>query len=90
MKAIGRRVCRLEVRFAPRDKPRERVRLVVHALGPEEGLQNATCQRTLGANGSLVEAVRLNGSGDGLTDEDLDRFVESFPIEPAGGHVSRS
>jgi len=90
MKAIGRRVCRLEVRFAPRDKPRERVRLVVGAIGPEEGLQNATCQRTLSANGLLTEVVRLKGSGDGLTDEDLDRFVESFPIEPVGGPVSRS
>ncbi len=90
MKAIGRRVCRLEVRFAPPDKPRDRVRVVVGRIGPEEGLQNATCKRTLCANGSLVEVVRLNGSADGLTAEDLDRFVESFPMEPVGGHVSRS
>ncbi len=90
MKAIGRRLCRLEDRFAPPDKPRDRVRVVVSAIGPEEGLQNATCQRTLCANGSLVEVVRLNGSADGLTDEDLDRFVESFSIEPVGGPVGRS
>ncbi len=90
MKAIGRRLCRLEDRFAPPDKPRERYRLVVGRIGPEEGLQNATCKRTLCANGLLMEVVRLNGSSDGLTDEDLDRFVESFPIEPVGGHVSRS
>lgn len=90
MKAIGRRLCRLEDRFAPRDKPRDRVRVVVSGIGPEECLQNATCERTLCANGSLVEVVRLNGSVDGLTDEDLDKFVESFPIEPVGGHVSRA
>jgi hypothetical protein len=37
-----------------------------------------------------TEVVELEGSGGGLTDEDLDRFVENFPIEPVGGHVSRS
>ena len=74
------RLVRLEDRFAPRDKVRECVRLVVGTIGPAEGLQNATCQRTLCANGCLTEVVRLNGSGDGLTEEDLDRFVESFPI----------
>jgi hypothetical protein len=80
MKTIGRRLCRLEDRFAPRDKPRERYRMVVRSWGPEEGLQNATSKRTLCANGLLMEVVRLNGSGDGLTDQDLEGFVESFPI----------
>lgn len=74
------RLVRLEDRFAPPDKPRGRYRMVVRSWGPEEGLQNATCKRTLCANGLLMEVVRLHGSGDGLTDQDLDRFVESFPI----------
>jgi len=90
MKAIGRHLSRLEDRFAPRDKPRDRYRLVVRTFGPEEGLQNATRKRTLCANGLLTEIVELEGSGDDVTDEDLDRFVESFPIEPVGGPLSRS
>ena len=90
MKAIGRRLSRLEDRFAPRDKPRDRIRMVVSRVGRDEGLENATCKRTLCANGSLIEVVRLNGSGDGLTDQDLDGFVESRPIVPVGGHASPS
>jgi hypothetical protein len=28
-----------------------------------------------------MEVVNLNGSRDGLNDEDLERFIQSFPIE---------
>jgi hypothetical protein len=44
-------------------------------------LANSTCKRTLGANGSLTEIVELDGSGEHLTDEDLEKFIASFPIE---------
>jgi hypothetical protein len=33
------------------------------------------------ASGSLTEVVRLDGIRGGLTDEELEKFVESFPIE---------
>jgi hypothetical protein len=38
-------------------------------------------RRTLTASGSLTEVVRLDGIRGGLTDEELEKFVESFPIE---------
>ena len=44
-------------------------------------LANSTCKRTLGANGLLTEIVDLDGSDQGLTDEDLEEFVASFPVE---------
>lgn len=52
-------------------------------IGREESLENATCSRTIWPNGTLFEMVRLNGSKEGrgrLSDEELDRWVESFPI----------
>jgi len=35
----------------------------------------------LNANGSLTEVVRLDGVRRGLTDEDLEKFVQSFLVE---------
>jgi hypothetical protein len=64
--------------------------MVVRTFGPEEGLQNATCQRTICANGCLAEVVRLKGSGDGLTDEELEEFIASFPMEAVGNRVPHS
>jgi hypothetical protein len=32
------------------------------------------------ANGLLTEIVELDGSDEGLSDAELDRFVASFPI----------
>jgi hypothetical protein len=37
--------------------------------------------RTLTANGCLTEVVELDGIRDGLTDEELEKFVKSFPIQ---------
>ncbi|HUA64163.1 MAG TPA: hypothetical protein VML19_35805 [Verrucomicrobiae bacterium] len=44
-------------------------------------LDACSCHRTLCADGSPIEVVRLNGMRDGLSDEQVDTFVESFPIE---------
>jgi hypothetical protein len=48
-----------------------------HALN----LETSTCWRTLTANGALTEVVRLDGMHGDLTDEELDNFVEGFPVE---------
>jgi hypothetical protein len=44
-------------------------------------LLGSTCRRTLSADGSLTEVVRLDGARGGLTDEEMEKFVETFPIE---------
>jgi hypothetical protein len=44
---------------------------------------NAECSRTLYPGGTLIEIVDLNNGGDAhevLSDEALDRFIESFPV----------
>jgi hypothetical protein len=57
-------------------------RLVVRpVIGPTD-LAKSTCQRTLCPDGSLMEVVNLNGNGSGVSEEELDRFIASFPIEP--------
>ncbi len=38
----------------------------------------------LHGNGLLTEVVEPDGSREGLSDEDLERFIESFPVEAVG------
>jgi hypothetical protein len=44
-------------------------------------LETSKCRRTLTASGSLTEVVRLDGIRGGLSDEELEKFVQSFPIK---------
>ena len=44
-------------------------------------LETSTCRRTLTASGSVTEVVRLDGIRSGLTDAELEKFVQSFPVE---------
>lgn len=86
MKTLAKRLVRLEDRFAPvqqdysRD-PRKRHRLVVRRLGPAPNLEKSTCRRTLGRDGALFEMVRLDGSRNDLSDAQLEKVIESLPIE---------
>jgi len=60
---------------------REPFRLVTSHAGEPLDLSKATCTRTVWPDGQLMELVNLHGSNDGLSDEDLERFIQSFPIE---------
>ena len=87
MKTVVRRITRLEEQFAPvrqRDyarNPRGRLRIVVCRMDRALRLETSRCRRMLNANGSLTEVVRLDGVRRGLTDEDLEKFVQSFLVE---------
>jgi hypothetical protein len=37
--------------------------------------------RALTASECLIEVVRLDGRSNGLTDEELEKFVKSLPVE---------
>jgi hypothetical protein len=81
---LKRRVERLEDRSdAASDKPRRAQRIVVTCLDREPSLENAQCHRTLCPNGTLLEVVHLDRGrpgGERLSEEALDRFVETFPV----------
>lgn len=55
--------------------------MVVSRAGEPFDLAKVTCTRTLMSDGRLVEIVNMNGSGHDLSDEELERFIQSFPIE---------
>ena len=58
-----------------------RFRVVVSRVGQPFSLATARCSRTLMADGGLIEIVNVNGSGNDLSDEELERFIQSHPIE---------
>jgi hypothetical protein len=60
---------------------REPFRVVVTRVGERFDLAKATCSRTLMPDGRLVELVKLPGSRDSMSDEDLERFIQSHPIQ---------
>jgi hypothetical protein len=79
MKTVNRRLNRLEDRLGSK-KPRNVFRLVVtRSTGGEPDLEKATCSRHY-AGGLLTELIKLNSCDNPFTREELDRFVERFPI----------
>ena len=85
MKAIARRLRRLEDQLGPSDgKLRHYFRIVLIRLDRIPGLEGATCRRRMLPNGTVSESVVMGTSRDGreFTQEELDQWVASFPIEP--------
>jgi hypothetical protein len=63
-------------------KPRRCLRLLVSMAGSKPSLENATCQRALCSDGTLLELVEFkkhNEGSDQLADDELDKWVETFP-----------
>jgi hypothetical protein len=88
MKTVIRRIGRLENQLQLAGNPRDRFRLVMGRLDRKPGFENATCRRTLWPNGTVFEMVWLNRHHDRPgepTAEELDRWVESFPVEAQPG-----
>ena len=84
MKTIATRIARLEDQFGSSDKPRSRSRLLIMDLGSKLCLADATCQRTLGRDGTLMELVNFRKHAEGpdeLTAEELDAWVAGFPVQ---------
>jgi hypothetical protein len=78
----------LKRRLESLERPRsgtvqEGLRLVIGGVCGPVNLATSTCTRTRGPNGALTEVVNLDGDADGLTSEDLERFISGFPIQRA-------
>jgi hypothetical protein len=76
----------LQRRLQSLERPRyglvpEHVRVVIRSVCGPPNLATSTCTRTLGPDGALTEVVHLGGGRDGLNDEDLEKFIASFPIQ---------
>lgn len=76
---LKRRLRALEREIKPPEKP---LRIVVRYTGEPADLEQAKCHRNTMKDGRVCEVVMLNGSDEGISEEDLDRFVAKFPIEP--------
>jgi hypothetical protein len=58
--------------------------MMVSMAASRPNLENATCKRTPCSDGTLLELVEFktdNDRSDELTDEELDGWVESFPVQ---------
>jgi hypothetical protein len=58
--------------------------MLMSKAGAEPSLEDARCRRTLRPDGTLFEIVEFNqhnAGPDKLTDEDLDTWVDSFPVD---------
>jgi hypothetical protein len=82
MRRVKGRIEKLEKSLALSGKPKEGLRLIVSEVAKPTNLAKATCTRTLEGD-YLREILMLNGGRHGLSDEDLDKFIKTFPIEIA-------
>lgn len=84
MKALGARAHRLEQRLIQPDylqHPRSVMRLVVSGCGlPDRIGPHAWCRRRLSQDGRLMELVYLDGYHEFLPEDEIDQFMNSFPI----------
>jgi hypothetical protein len=55
--------------------------MIISRAGKPLDPATATCSRTPMADGGLLEIVNVNGSGNDLSDEELERFIQSHPIQ---------
>ncbi|MGD1074086.1 MAG: hypothetical protein ABSB15_28595 [Bryobacteraceae bacterium] len=83
MKAIVRRVARLEDRYAINSSGKLRIGVRAIISFPWKGplsLATSTCRRTLNPGGAVTEIVELDGRDEDIDDEELEKFIASFPI----------
>jgi hypothetical protein len=66
----------------------KRMRVISYVVDRYANLANSSCTRYL-AGGQLWEAVSLDGIPDHLSKEELEEFIESFPIQPENRPVEK-
>jgi hypothetical protein len=62
---------------------REGVRLVVSRVYGPLNLATSTYTRMRSPIGALTEVVELDGAADGMSGEELERFISGFPLRQA-------
>ena len=79
MLRVKERLSKLENVLIPVQVTSRRWVVVIVGAGPAN-LANSKCSRTR-SQGRLWEVVQLDGHRDELSDEQIQRFVEKFPIQ---------
>jgi hypothetical protein len=77
---LNGRVAKLEKILIPPSGITLHCRILVEKAYKPLDLANSTCDRRLNEDGVLKEIVHIEGH---LDDEELERFIESFPIREA-------
>ena len=81
-RTLTHRLKKLEgVRRSTDEKP---FRVLIQSVCGPLNLAKSTCTRTVGPEGQLTEVIWLDGNRDGLSDEELERFIGSFPVKRRG------
>jgi hypothetical protein len=77
-----RRIQRLEAVLTPKGLPKLGFRFVVSTIAKPLNLETSRCTRWLREDGSLSEFVLLDGESEDISDDDLERFISTFPVAP--------
>ena len=80
MSRLNGRIAKLERSLPPPSGVKLHFRILVEKAYKPADLANSTCDRKLTVDGVLKEIVHIDGH---LDDEELERFIESFPIREA-------
>jgi hypothetical protein len=85
VKAVARRLHRLEGQLAPSSEPlRKRFSVMIAPTRRDNiDLEKSSCQRTLCADGSISEHIVLveGENGREISDSELEAWIETFPAE---------
>jgi hypothetical protein len=79
MRALVNRVIRLET--SANNAAANVIRYVFSRMDKPLNWETSKCTRTRQANGSVLEFVKLDGDDPDVTNDELDRFVERFPVQ---------
>jgi hypothetical protein len=60
---------------------KEPFRVLIRSVCGPPNLATSTCERRLGRDAQLTEIVHLDGGRDDFTDEQLEKWIATFPIE---------
>jgi len=75
---LNNRVERLETQ---RDAVEQETFRIVVTTPTTLDMERSTCQRMRHPDGLVTEIIDLEGTREGVSDEDLERWVSTFPIE---------
>jgi hypothetical protein len=83
MRAVARRLAKLEDQICSAAKPRRRLRIVIMA-DARPRCEDAECTRTLCPDGTLMEVVQFEGCRQGdhePTDGEIEEWINTVPIQ---------